>query len=287
MEANDSEGGQKPANRGWVKMQRGEDINELIATSPLAFTLAAVIALRARYRHGTNLRGLSPGEACLGDYAACGMSQQEYRTAKKNLEGWGFATFKATNRGTVARLIDTRLFDVLSALGNEQVNEQTTGKQRTKNEQTTTKKKVRRKEGEYDSKETGVVQRPLSSRPGSVASVVEFALLKKYEPSQVRQWLDATDFDKPAQNILDALREDNEVAKELLLWAFRFLHYNNRHGWQLQHNWRSAFDGFIEICDHGSGPADTPIDWIPHIAGVGGWPEDECVHQPNGRLKEN
>ena len=116
-------------NLGWVKMMRGEPITELIEAAPLAFTLAAIIALRARFKSGVNLmNGTCRGEALLGDYKACGMSEQQYRTAKKQLEKWGFATFKATTKGTTGKLTDTRLFDVLSLTGNGQTNRRPTGK---------------------------------------------------------------------------------------------------------------------------------------------------------------
>jgi len=113
-------------NHGWVKMQRSPDILELIETAPLAFALAAVIALRARWSPGVSLKGLQQGEAWLGDYRACGMSLQQYRTAKKQLERWRYATFKPTSRGTTAKLIGTRLFDVLNLTANKPGNKRPT-----------------------------------------------------------------------------------------------------------------------------------------------------------------
>lgn len=116
-------------NHGWIKMMRSPELMELIGTAPLAFTLAAVIAWRARFKPGVNLmNGLCRGEAFLGDYKACGMTEQQYRTAKKQLEKWGFATFKATNKGTTAKLMDTRLFDVLNVTGNGQASRRPTSK---------------------------------------------------------------------------------------------------------------------------------------------------------------
>jgi hypothetical protein len=109
-------------NYGYVKMMRTQDILELLEHSPLAFALASLIALRARFRPGTSLKGLNPGQAFVGDYMACGMSRQQYRTAKRHLANSGFVTFKSTNKGTVATLIDTRLFDVLNVAANHQIN---------------------------------------------------------------------------------------------------------------------------------------------------------------------
>jgi len=101
---------------------------ELIEKNPLPFVLAYVIANRARWRVGFNAHGLQTGEAFLGDWRACGMSQQQYRTAKAQLTKFGFATFKTTNRGTVARLVDTRLFSTLSDEANGLLNKQPASK---------------------------------------------------------------------------------------------------------------------------------------------------------------
>lgn len=109
-------------SESFVKMMRTEALDELISASPLAFVLAAVIAKRARWSESFNAHGLQPGEAFLGDYSNYGMSQQQYRTTKAQLEKWGFATFKATNKGTVAKLMDKRLFSVLPERGNGQAN---------------------------------------------------------------------------------------------------------------------------------------------------------------------
>jgi hypothetical protein len=126
-----------PVRTGFVKMTRSPDILELIETWPLAFALAAVIALRARYRPGVSLKGLQPGEALLGDFTRYGMTEQQYRTCKKQLTKWNFATFKPTPKGTVAKLMDTRLFDVLNVAANGQNNRQPTDGQRlTKKERT-------------------------------------------------------------------------------------------------------------------------------------------------------
>lgn len=123
----------EPRPAWWLKMMRTPDILELIEAAPLAFTLAAVIALRARFKPGFNpINGLNQGDAFLGDHEKYGMSLQQYRTAKKQLEKFGFATFRSTSKGTIAKLKDTRLFDVLNATANKQANKQpTNGQQQT------------------------------------------------------------------------------------------------------------------------------------------------------------
>lgn len=124
-------------SEGYVPMMRSHEADEIIRENPLAFVLMAVIAKRARYREGTDLRGLELGEAWIGDHSNCGMSMRQYRTAKQQLSKWNFATFKTTNKGTIARLTDSRVFDVLrwhDRQAERQVND----------EPTTTNKKERR-----------------------------------------------------------------------------------------------------------------------------------------------
>lgn len=52
------------------------------------------------------------GEAFIGvgDFLKIGFTARNYRTAINTLRRLGFAAFKTTNKGTIATLIDTRLF---------------------------------------------------------------------------------------------------------------------------------------------------------------------------------
>jgi len=125
-------------NRSYVKLWRDEAVFEIIAANPLAWALATVIALRARWSQAFNVHGLMPGEAFLGDFKRCGMTEQQYRTAKAQLEKWRFASFRPTNKGTVAKLTDTRLFSILPDSDNGQGNGRPTDGQRTANGRVTT-----------------------------------------------------------------------------------------------------------------------------------------------------
>ena len=111
---------------------------ELIATNPLAYTLAAVIALRARWREGFSRHGLGLGEAMLGDFERYGMTQKQYRTAKRHLEKGGFAAFRRASKGTIAKLIDTRLFCVFESQEGEQNGKHGADKGQSKGEQRAT-----------------------------------------------------------------------------------------------------------------------------------------------------
>jgi hypothetical protein len=92
-------------------MMRTTDALELLSHFPNAFRLACFIAIRCRWRSGFNAHGLDQGECWLGDWRECGFSEKEYRWAKSKLENLKFAAFKRAGRGTVARLLDARLFD--------------------------------------------------------------------------------------------------------------------------------------------------------------------------------
>lgn len=127
----------RPA-RGWFKATRSEEALELIRANPLALVLAYVIATRARWRDGFNRYGLELGEAMLGDFESYGMTEQQYRTAKEQLAKWKFAAFRATNKGSIGKLTDTRLFSILATGSNEQNDKQVTDSQRTGNGRVTT-----------------------------------------------------------------------------------------------------------------------------------------------------
>ena len=129
---------------------RSSDALELIKASQNAFVLAYVIAYRARYREGFNADGLEQGEAMLGDFKSYGMSERQYRTAKEQLTRWRFATFKTTNKGTLGKLMDTRLFDPLNISGDGQTDTQPTGRRRTADGQPTTNKKDKKENNEKE-----------------------------------------------------------------------------------------------------------------------------------------
>jgi hypothetical protein len=100
-------------NAGWFCAMRTTDLANLCRWAPNAFRLAFWIAARARYKpEGTSKHGLTRGEALIGDIKGMGLSPREYRTAKTHLAKGGYATFRATPMGTIARLTDARLFSI-------------------------------------------------------------------------------------------------------------------------------------------------------------------------------
>lgn len=131
---------------GFIKLARSPDTSELLR-EPNCFTLLSVIAYRCRRnRNGTfDVHGLQAGEAAIGDHA--GMSRQEYRTALAKLKKWGFVTTRTTNRGTIAKLADTRVYDpnIADQEPPQQPasNQQATTEQPAANQQPTTNKNER------------------------------------------------------------------------------------------------------------------------------------------------
>ncbi len=111
---------------GWFKASRNPHMSDIVKACPNAFILAYAIAYRTRWNQDApNPFDLELGEAVC-DYQNWGLTQQQFRTAKAKLEKWKIATFKSTNRGTIGRLVNTELFDVVGSRSNEQNNEPAT-----------------------------------------------------------------------------------------------------------------------------------------------------------------
>lgn len=125
---------------GWFRAMRNPEAFELIKANRNAFILLYVIAYRAQWSAGFNRYNLAMCEALLGDFETYGMTEQEYRTAKDQLERWGFATFRGTGKGTIATLSDASIFAVFTSTSNGHNNTQPTDSQRPDNDQPTTTK---------------------------------------------------------------------------------------------------------------------------------------------------
>jgi len=138
----------------YIQFYRGEKTNELMK-DPSSFMLLTQIALRARRTDSFNVKNLKPGEAFIGDYRTIGLTQQQYRTAKKKLEEWGLAKFEPTNRGTIATLLNTDIYNINIKTNNGHNNKQVTNSKRLVNDQITTnnnEKKVNNVNNEFISK---------------------------------------------------------------------------------------------------------------------------------------
>lgn len=127
----------------FIKLKRSTDTLELLRY-PNAFALATLIALRAN-RRGPDYSAysLQKGEAMIGDHETCGLTRGEYRWAKLILERGHFATFRTTNKGTIAMLINSDIFDINIERNNQPNDKQVTIKRPSGNHQATTNKNIK------------------------------------------------------------------------------------------------------------------------------------------------
>lgn len=129
----------------FVKLLRSGllDALDLIREHRPSFLLLFYIAMRAR-REPTIMEKLEIGEAKIGSnslFGQLGLTEGEYRTAKKKLEQAGIATFRATNWGTIAKLISTAIFDPNFAQPDVQDDKSLTAGERAQHGDTTPNKK--------------------------------------------------------------------------------------------------------------------------------------------------
>ncbi|MCP4393013.1 MAG: hypothetical protein GY804_01905 [Alphaproteobacteria bacterium] len=129
------------AKTSFIMFKRSEETLELLKDGN-CFLLLSLIALRARRTNTFNIKNLKSGEAFIGDPEACGLTQSKYRTAKKKLEKYGFITTKITNRGTIAKLINTSIFDVNILKNDKQNNYQITKREQATHNQIATNNNV-------------------------------------------------------------------------------------------------------------------------------------------------
>ncbi len=122
--------------------------NDELDSEMVASHLLRIIAKRAKRTNDFSSKGLKIGEALIGDYRNYGMTMRQYRTAKMKLEKWKFATFRATNKGTIATLLDTYIYDINENNIDNQQDNQETIKRQSRDNQETTNKKLRSKESE-------------------------------------------------------------------------------------------------------------------------------------------
>lgn len=74
-----------------------------------AFLMLLKIAYNTKRDDFFSIPELDIGEAFV-TAEIVGMSQQTFRTTKKKLLKWGFAEFKPTSKGTIARLTTDKFF---------------------------------------------------------------------------------------------------------------------------------------------------------------------------------
>lgn len=120
---------------------RNPQLEELGRVRPTALVLLRIYLNRAKNTEDRGNPDLEVGEAYLGDWKMYTKSEQIYRTDKSYLEKYKILTYRATNRGTIARLVDTSFFDVEW----KKSTDKSTDKPRASHEQATTNKEIREK----------------------------------------------------------------------------------------------------------------------------------------------
>ena len=131
----------------FVQFIRSEETLHLLEKYPNSFLLLSLIAIRAR-RTDTKILDLKIGDALIGDHKSCGLTQQQYRSAKKHLTNLQLCNFKTTNKGTIATICNTDIYDI-----NITTNQQATNKQLTSNQQATNKQVTTNNKEKKDNKE--------------------------------------------------------------------------------------------------------------------------------------
>lgn len=117
-----------------MKLMRSE-ATESLMRKPAAFLLMSVIAYRAKRTDDFNIDGLKIGEAFIGDYRNFNITEAAYRNAKEQLVRHGLISTRATNKGTVATVLNSEIYDLNIFDSDRQNDTPTTGKQRASNEQ--------------------------------------------------------------------------------------------------------------------------------------------------------
>ncbi len=163
----------------FVMLKRSEETLALF-NSPNAFTLLSLIAYRARRTTAFNVHNLTVGQSLIGDYGSCGLTRQQYRTALSNLVKWQFVTIKSTNKGTIATIVGTKVYDINCELANHQL----PLKQPTANHQTTTNKNVKKEKNANNTTGVGGFEEFWEAYPKKKSKQNAINWWKKNKPSQ-------------------------------------------------------------------------------------------------------
>lgn len=120
----------------YIKLNReSQDIDWILNKRPTAFLLLTIIARRAKRTDDHPNKSLEIGESFIGDYESYGVTKQVYRSDKKFLQSCSQVTLKVTNKGTIAKLTSTSIFDINETKSTDNLthNQHTTNTQLTPN----------------------------------------------------------------------------------------------------------------------------------------------------------
>lgn len=134
----------------FVKLMENSPLRDkMLRERPSAFCLLTLVVIRARKaeildEYGAKIfDGIEIGEAMIGDFESYGATLQSYRTDKRYLQTHKILTYRTTNKGTIAKLINSSVFDI-SREKLPPANQQT--KQQTINKPATTKQEGEKEE---------------------------------------------------------------------------------------------------------------------------------------------
>jgi hypothetical protein len=148
---------------GFIKLKRSPETLELLKDKIAFMQLTQISYWAARKAriviHNGVTVNLEANQAFIGNFRDIGLTEGEYREAKKRLTLRKLATFKTTNKGTIATLINQDVFDI----NPEITTDSTTDKPQAGNGQTTTNKKYEefKKNFNNDKKITTILKKPL------------------------------------------------------------------------------------------------------------------------------
>jgi hypothetical protein len=227
--------------KGFIKLMRHDDVEQLIVQKPKAFLLLTLIAWRARRSdERCKFTGLDQGQAMIGDYKSCGLSRQEYRTALRWLEANQFVTIKATSKGTIATVTSTDVYDINA----EGANHQTTIKQPSTNHQLTTNKNVKNEKNE-NKESRSAPEEALESVPAQQSKAL--APQPSPPPKKKKAWVPPTEVEVRVWAGEWAQKKEHNpkgvcaVAEEARQYYER-MDWKNRNGKQVQ-VWKTTIAG--------------------------------------------
>jgi hypothetical protein len=114
-----------------VRLEDNPDIETLVSKHHNEFILLTIIAMRARRAaEKCKFTGMEQYQAMIGDYRNYGMTERQYRTSKKRIQEWGYATFQGSNKGTTATLTGSLVYDINGEAGDGQKDIPETDKRR-------------------------------------------------------------------------------------------------------------------------------------------------------------
>lgn len=139
--------GERTRALGFVAAVRSPEADDLQESDPRAFLLLTYIARHAS-RTENRIKRLKTGEARVGNPKRMGLTPRQYRSAKDRLEEYGLATFNPTNKGTLAMLCGSAIYDINPEPNDKQTDKQATNKRQAGDKQTTSNNKEKKKKKE-------------------------------------------------------------------------------------------------------------------------------------------